>query len=60
MGGHAKDCDYHCEQFPPDCTCGRTEAERRVAKVRGSYDAPGFEACVQAELAEMKKGESNG
>lgn len=33
----------------------RAEAERRVLAVRGSYDAPGFEACVKAELAEMRK-----
>jgi hypothetical protein len=28
----------------------RKEAEKRVLAVRGSYDAPGFEACVEAEM----------
>lgn len=28
----------------------REEAEKRVLAVRGSYDAPGFEACVEAEM----------
>lgn len=28
----------------------REEAEKRVLTVRGSYDAPGFEACVEAEM----------
>lgn len=31
----------------------REKAEAKVLEVRGSYDAPGFEACVQSELAEM-------
>lgn len=38
------------------CDCGlplREKAERRVLAVRGSYDAPGFEACVDAELAAL-------
>jgi hypothetical protein len=26
-------------------------AEMEVLKVRGSYDAPGFDACVKAEIA---------
>jgi hypothetical protein len=29
----------------------REEAERRVLSGRGSYDAPGFEACVQAKMS---------
>lgn len=32
----------------------RAEAEKRVASLRGSSDAPGFEACVEAEFAMMK------
>lgn len=28
----------------------RAKAEARVLAVRGSYDAPGFEACVDAEM----------
>lgn len=31
----------------------RDEAEKRVLAVRGSYDAPGFDACVEAEIKEM-------
>lgn len=31
----------------------KAEAEQRVLTVRGSYDAPGFEACVEAETAEL-------
>lgn len=29
-------------------------AERKVLAVRGSYDAPGFDACVEAELASVE------
>lgn len=32
----------------------RKEAERRVREIRGSDDAPGFEACVEAEMEEMR------
>ncbi|WP_428491639.1 hypothetical protein [Rhodopila sp.] len=32
----------------------RAEAERRVLRMRGSADAPGFEACVQVEIGEMR------
>jgi hypothetical protein len=32
----------------------RAEAERRVIAVRGSWDVPGFAACVEAELANME------
>lgn len=32
----------------------RGEAVRRVREVRGSDDVPGFEACVEAELAAMR------
>lgn len=31
----------------------RQIAEETVLRIRGSYDVPWFEACVQAELAEM-------
>ena len=30
------------------------EAEQEVLRVRGSYDAPGFDACVKAELAQRE------
>lgn len=46
------------------CIANRREAERRVIAVRGSSDVPGFEACVDAELRQMKsdraKGKANG
>lgn len=32
----------------------RQEAQERVLKIRGSLDTPGFEACVEAELALMQ------
>lgn len=32
----------------------RRKAEREVFRVRGSYDAPGFEACVKAEMQRQK------
>jgi hypothetical protein len=32
----------------------RAQAEKNVARVRGSYDAPGFEACVNAEIERLK------
>ncbi len=31
----------------------RREAERRVLAIRGSYDAPGFDACVEAEMVNI-------
>lgn len=31
----------------------REEAERRVIAVRGSRDAPGFNMCVEAEIASI-------
>lgn len=31
----------------------REEAERRVLLVRGASDAPGFETCVEAEIASI-------
>lgn len=31
----------------------RGEAERRVIALRGSRDVPGFDACVEAEMASM-------
>lgn len=30
-------------------------AERRVLKVRGSYDAPGFDACVRGEILNIRR-----
>jgi hypothetical protein len=32
----------------------REQAEANVLAVRGSYDAPGFDACVAAELRRLK------
>lgn len=37
------------------CSGLREEAERRVIAVRGSSDVPGFDLCVEAEIAEMAK-----
>jgi hypothetical protein len=34
----------------------RELAEQNVLAVRGSYDAPGFEACVLAEIENIKIG----
>jgi len=31
------------------------QAEETVLRVRGSYDAPGFDACVKAEFDELNK-----
>lgn len=31
----------------------REQAEATVLSYRGSYDAPGFDACVEAELQEL-------
>lgn len=50
--------DWFCSQ--PGCGKLHSEhlrekAERRVLAARDSYDAPGFEACVEAELAEMRE-----
>lgn len=38
----------------------RRQAEETVLRVRGSWDAPGFEACVKAELAALLARKSNG
>lgn len=32
----------------------REQAEATVLRVRGSYDAPGFDICVEAELQCLK------
>jgi hypothetical protein len=32
----------------------RAFAEKRVAKIRGSYDVPAFDLCVDAELERMR------
>ena len=32
----------------------REQAINRVLEVRGSYDAPGFETCVEQEIANIK------
>jgi hypothetical protein len=37
----------------------RHEAERRVLAVRGSYDVPGFEACVDAEMVNIVEEQSS-
>ena len=31
------------------------DAEKKVLAIRGSYDAPGFEACVEAEMRSLTK-----
>lgn len=33
----------------------RKIAENNVIKVRGSWDAPGFDVCVEAEYQELKQ-----
>jgi hypothetical protein len=33
----------------------REKAEANVLAARGSYDAPGFEACVEAEIAALRQ-----
>lgn len=35
-----------------------TKAEQSVLAVRGSYDAPGFEACVEAEMRAQQEGQT--
>lgn len=32
----------------------REQAEATVLRVRGSYDAPGFDLCVEQELKRLK------
>lgn len=34
----------------------REKAEAEVLRVRGSYDAPGFDACVDAEMVKLVEG----
>jgi hypothetical protein len=34
----------------------REEAEERVIAIRGSWDVPGFDACVEAEIDNIKQG----
>lgn len=36
----------------------REQAEKNVLRVRGSYDAPGFEACVESEINELLRQET--
>lgn len=31
------------------------QAEETVLRIRGSYDAPGFDACVEAEFERLRK-----
>jgi len=33
----------------------REEAEERVIAIRGSWDVPGFEVCVKAEMAIIRE-----
>lgn len=40
---------------PETTTALRARAEQNVLKVRGSYDAPGFEACVNAEMERLQR-----
>jgi hypothetical protein len=39
-------CSSCCEKL-------QEEAEKRVLAVRGSYDAPSFDACVEAEMQSL-------
>jgi len=48
------DCECLVEDRATTPAPERQEAEDRVLKLRGSYDAPGFEACVDAEMATMR------
>lgn len=50
MGFHAA-AEDEVQQGAKD----RALAEHRVLKVRGSYDAPGFEACVKAEIDNIRR-----
>jgi hypothetical protein len=37
----------------------REQAEQNVLAVRGTYDAPGFEACVDAEIRRLENEDRN-
>lgn len=50
---HDPNCEWHFEQYDFECTCGLSEAERRVSKIM-SYDSPGYEACVKAETNRLR------
>jgi hypothetical protein len=47
-GRHVGDFDAYVQNEQAKVI--RQEAEKRVLAARGSYDAPGFEACVEAEM----------
>ena len=51
-------CDVRTRDYDKDLEV-RREAERRVVAVRGSYGAPGFEACVEVELADLRRHRAN-
>lgn len=38
----------------------RKQAEKNVLAVRGSWDAPGFDACVEAEIDELMAAQGGG
>jgi hypothetical protein len=50
MGHHASDRDR-----AKDGALLREEAERRVIAFRGSWDVPGFEACVKTEIETIRR-----
>lgn len=55
--GYANVDDYVSKMLEREGEANKTiraQAEENVAKVRGSYDAPGFEACVDAEVERLK------
>ena len=47
-------CNVRTRDYDKDLEV-RREAERRVVAVRGSWDAPGFEACVRAEIENIRR-----
>ncbi|MCE9567417.1 MAG: hypothetical protein K8U57_35905 [Planctomycetes bacterium] len=50
-GRHVGDFDAYVQDEREKSA--RQEAEGRVLAVRGSHDAPGFEACVEAEMVNI-------
>lgn len=47
------------DEFRKDLTIVRKIAEETVLKIRGSYDAPAFEACVREEMASLLRAAAN-
>lgn len=57
---HDEVADGHREAEALRMENERREAEQRVLAMRGSYDAPGFDACVKAELRDMENERQKG